>query len=62
MEAILDSWMFSTEFLFGFCIVYIGIFIWMGKNFKIPKPKKGDEWVVITHIKKMWRKLYDRKN
>ena len=57
MEAILDSWMFSIEFAIGFCAIYIGLMIWMGKDFAIPKPKKGDEWILITVIKKWWKKL-----
>lgn len=62
MEVILDSWMFSVEYLIGFAIVFIGVFIWMWKSgFKMTKPKKGDEWVVITYIKgvgkKLWKKM-----
>ena len=58
MDVILNSWMFSIEYLFIFAAVYIGIFIWMWKSdFKLTKPKKGDEWVVVTVIKDMWEQI-----
>lgn len=65
MEVILDPWMFSVEYLIGFAIVFIGVFIWMWKsNFEMTKPKKGDEWVLITYItgamKGVWGKLWKK--
>ena len=50
--------MFSIEYLICFSIIFIGISIWMWRSdFKISKPKKGDEWIVITYIKSIWKKL-----
>jgi len=55
---------FNPEYLKWFGAIYIATFVvivlrnWKS-GWKISKwkPQKGDEWIVITHIKRFWNNL-----